>query len=255
LLSTHTTAALNLDEMDASIHQWGLVQSHGGPCGVLAAIQSELLALILFGHDVSCKLYKSATVDAKVLLRIFPDSILSQNYVDEKGIMKRPVDSSLIHRAIATALGWILARAAMASVSSDTDTDTLFLQAKVKLVLPLSFKLQPVAEVHHSNIQTSTETRSSLCCITLMLQKGQYPHSLSGLDLPLDDSLNAATNSSSPENRRLDIMSLLAYCVADYLQSSQALFQFVDAEGGVMRFTQSLVLTRGIMQIQQGVHL
>ena len=29
---------------------WGLVQSHGGPCGILAAVQAELLRLLLFGR-------------------------------------------------------------------------------------------------------------------------------------------------------------------------------------------------------------
>ena len=251
---------VNAEEIEATVHQWGLKQTFGGPCGVLAAIQAELLALLLFGQDLSCRLYESTVADTKVSLRVFPDSLLLQHGDQVSAQMKGLVDSTLMRRAIATAIGWILARAAMAPVtSSNTDQNSLFLQAKVKLVLPTNFissvNCQDGQQRQHSNIKTSEETSSSLRCMTLMLNNDKSCYSVSEFDFPIHNELVAALSSSSSENLRFQVMSLLAYCVADYLQSSQAISQYIDSEGGVVRFTQSLVLTRGISQTQQGLHI
>jgi len=287
------------DEMGDSIHQWGLVQDHGGPCGVLAAIQSELLALILFGHDLPCdRLYnkvfphikrtndissttttsyhdtqsnKSISIETSTtsitteirnrnettapLLRIFPDSLFNDDDNDLQQQRIPMIDSSLIHRSMATALGWILARAAMASTSAEDDIETIFQQANVKLVLPSSFCMNVKENPVRSLQASSTEKLSFLRCITLMLAQKDtvLSHSNSHIHSPLMDSLFATLRWSSPDDFRLHIMSLLAYCVADYLQFSKALYQFFNADGGVIRFTQSLILTRGIVRMQQGI--
>jgi hypothetical protein len=103
-----------LDRLAKSHVPWGLVQQHGGPCGVLAAVQAEMLRYLIWGP-----LPSSSFLSADALLE-----------------------------ALARALGTILARAALTNaveISSDCDmqgcegTDSCSGKEReiaVKLVLP-----------------------------------------------------------------------------------------------------------------------
>jgi hypothetical protein len=89
---------------------WGLTQTHGGPCGVLAAIQAEVLRLLLFGprltnsHTTSS--YSSTTTTTTMIA--YPTQVSNQ-------FVRDPPDLSpqLMRQALALAMSLILARAAM----------------------------------------------------------------------------------------------------------------------------------------------
>jgi len=49
--ATAATATTMLDVLSATHLPWGLVQHHGGPCGVLAAIQAEMLRMLVFDNN------------------------------------------------------------------------------------------------------------------------------------------------------------------------------------------------------------
>lgn len=91
---------------------WCLTQQHGGPCGVLASIQAELLAILLFGPR---------TVHPLSMISIdFPTS-LSTEFTKASPDMSR----SKLRQALALSMGIILARASLkisAHLQDDTNT-------------------------------------------------------------------------------------------------------------------------------------
>lgn len=95
---------------------WGLTQSHGGPCGVLAAVQAELLRILLFGQ---------------------------RNPVDyprlQPGTVPKKAEASFcgedIRQALAKAIAIVLARSAnMPSAASNEDVNSE--RKTVGIVLP-----------------------------------------------------------------------------------------------------------------------
>ena len=56
--TTHTATTM-LEVLAQSHTPWGLVQHHGGPCGVLAAAQAELLRLLLFSNTTTANNHRS----------------------------------------------------------------------------------------------------------------------------------------------------------------------------------------------------
>eukprot|EP00536_Pseudo-nitzschia_multiseries_P003760 jgi/Psemu1/323174/estExt_fgenesh1_pg.C_590023 len=91
---------------------WCLTQEHGGPCGVLASIQAELLVILLFGPR---------TVHPLSMISIdFPTS-LSTEFTRAAPDMSR----SKMRQALALSMGIILARASLvASAALEDDTNT-----------------------------------------------------------------------------------------------------------------------------------
>jgi hypothetical protein len=47
-----TTESNRLEQLASSFLTWGLVQQHGGPCGVLAAVQAEMIKYLVWGTSV-----------------------------------------------------------------------------------------------------------------------------------------------------------------------------------------------------------
>ena len=93
-----------------SMHKlWGLIQKHGGPCGVLAAIQAEMIRVLLFGRNNSG--------DEKYRLYYpFDANHSHQGTID-------PITKDQVKEAMAMAIGMILARASImpASLTSERE--------------------------------------------------------------------------------------------------------------------------------------
>lgn len=58
-----------LERLQQSHVPWGLVQSHGGPCGVLAAVQAELLRILWFTETTTPQLALAHAM-AEILVRV-----------------------------------------------------------------------------------------------------------------------------------------------------------------------------------------
>mmetsp|Transcript_27559 Transcript_27559/g.64685 ORF Transcript_27559/g.64685 Transcript_27559/m.64685 type:complete len:972 (-) Transcript_27559:174-3089(-) len=91
---------------------WCLTQQHGGPCGVLASIQAELLGILLFGPR-----------------NVHPLSLISIDFPDDLSteFTKAPPDMSRhkMRQVLALSMGMILARSSlMASASLQDDNTT-----------------------------------------------------------------------------------------------------------------------------------
>lgn len=92
------TEMCNLDIMAA---RWGLTQKHGGPCGVLASIQAELLRILLFG---------SRSVHPISMLSLDLPTSITDGAVQD--IIVPDMSPVKMRQALALSIGIILARAA-----------------------------------------------------------------------------------------------------------------------------------------------
>ena len=109
---------------------WGLVQEHGGPCGVLAAVQAELLRVLLFGMRDPVGYPASLT-------RVDESSLLVDDEIDEK----------LLEDCLAMSIAVIIARVTlMPPATGDTDgsnsnssTQETIQSHLAKLVLPSTY--------------------------------------------------------------------------------------------------------------------
>lgn len=141
LTGCHTQQNSDNDSKPAAIpdsmHKlWGLTQKHGGPCGVLAAIQAEMIRVLLFGRR-----RRTGCVDGENDGRslVYPFSL----HGGENGIgvsstaSCNPITPQEVKEAIAMAIGMILARAsiippASSSVNQSNDSEKF----SVQLVFP-----------------------------------------------------------------------------------------------------------------------
>jgi len=113
--------------LQGSFKMWGLTQSHGGPCGVLAAVQAEMLRLLLFGVKDD---------DDEEDEYLYYPTLPPQNERNNN----KEITKEMVKEAMAKSIGMILARAAvMPSLNMDEkkvkekDDDG----AVVRLVLPI----------------------------------------------------------------------------------------------------------------------
>jgi hypothetical protein len=232
-----------LDVATESHSLWGLVQQYGGPCGVLAAVQAELLRLLLFERSPSgCR----------------DDSQKSAS-------LPQPITRSLIRHKLAESIGWILARAALtpvaqipkgnAAIEKDADRrQQISHPSSVNIVLPAV-----------TNVETALEWSD------LELGNLDQPDEASGSPAPQGLTLytiESACAVTSPagaaskrpkfvENCNEDARELrLANAVASFLESpfqsdeSTGSTQAVPLDvfmqsGGVLLVVMSLVATRG----------
>jgi hypothetical protein len=90
---------------------WGLTQTHGGPCGVLAEIQAEVLRLLLFGPRLltnsSTSSSSSSSSNTNIMIA-YPTQVSNQFVLDPPDLSPQ-----LMRQALALAMSLILARAAM----------------------------------------------------------------------------------------------------------------------------------------------
>jgi ubiquitin carboxyl-terminal hydrolase MINDY-3/4 len=106
--------ATRLDHLGASHIPWGLIQAHGGPCGVLAAIQAELLRILLFGTRDPLD---------------YPKSVEENPYADSE------ISQDLIRNGLALSIAITLARAALMPPATE-ESDIKGEATSVRIVLP-----------------------------------------------------------------------------------------------------------------------
>jgi len=103
-----------LDHLGASHIPWGLTQAHGGPCGVLAAIQAELLRILLFGTR---------------------EPLDYPTVVEDNLALDHEISKDLIRNGLALSLAMILARTALTPPATE-DYNNKGENTSVKVVVP-----------------------------------------------------------------------------------------------------------------------
>eukprot|EP00956_Cyclotella_meneghiniana_P027359 scaffold61129_cov23-Cyclotella_meneghiniana.AAC.2 len=133
-----------IPDPDDSMHKlWGLTQKHGGPCGVLAAIQAEMIRILLFGREFTASSPSNDDDGDDVNMsntgrecRLFYPFYASQ---DKRGT-HHSITSNQVRESLAMAMGMILARASMMPCASlTTSSDNVVISDEsysVSLVFP-----------------------------------------------------------------------------------------------------------------------
>ena len=105
--TTFSQSSTMLDVLVESHFTWGLVQHFGGPCGVLAAVQAELLRVLLWGPRQHTSDKSNNNNDS------FSSPHMAYPRSCESVVPAEELTVELVRHGMAMAVGWILARAAL----------------------------------------------------------------------------------------------------------------------------------------------
>lgn len=205
---------------------WGLIQSHGGPCGVMAAVQAELLRILIFG--------KRNPLD-------YPRPV-EGDQVPAQAIAFLSKD--LVRQALARAIALILARAAIVP-SAATGEDGSAERKHVQIVLPsqASDKAVTWEDLEPWSAPPNSGTKSSTLSVFTITTKD--PAAL-GAGAHKRQKIN-----ESREERILRVASAsTAFLLNDGPPGRSAPLEAFQRPGGVMLLVMSLVATRGRDVIQ-----
>ena len=210
-----------IDETNSSTNQpnWGLVQNHGGPCGVLAAIQAEVLKILIFESNTD------STTD--------PLEKLGKDEEERKN-------------CLALAMARILVRAALAKKTDEkfTTGSTTATGLNVAVVLPSPIN----GKAPQSNTSTAFFNYKELSWGALNPWPWGNAQSIADDDemrctrYPLHASQALLGNARNVEQDLTDLT----------FQFIRENIQFFHAPGGVMLFVMSMVETRGADVIKDG---
>eukprot|EP00537_Pseudo-nitzschia_pungens_P009280 CAMPEP_0172380298 /NCGR_PEP_ID=MMETSP1060-20121228/70370_1 /TAXON_ID=37318 /ORGANISM="Pseudo-nitzschia pungens, Strain cf. cingulata" /LENGTH=1027 /DNA_ID=CAMNT_0013108051 /DNA_START=42 /DNA_END=3125 /DNA_ORIENTATION=- len=240
---------------------WCLTQQHGGPCGVLASIQAELLAILLFGprsvHPLSMISIDFPTSLSTEFTRAAPD-----------------MSSSKMRQALALSMGMILARASLvpsATVEDDAnaenesneynensdnenseyDNDPTYIPSPdptVILVLPKNelWDTTSCLEWGHLEPWNSNVGGGGLSEHLFMYKISLNKNRFSG------DGGDGTLDNTSVKRQKHDVdhsCRELAHATAQFLLETKSLNWF-QRPGGVLLMVMSVAASRGIPKLQ-----
>ena len=154
---------------------WGLTQKHGGPCGVLAAIQAEIIRLLLFGRKTqkeNCNDNGKSLKSKSNRCLFFPFSPSDSYNFGEKrngddrleseskygtqdtinSCMRTPITPAEVDEAMAMAIGMILARASITPPASEDSSAKKRVPPCVRLVFPKNRSDEINKDGHNSTV-------------------------------------------------------------------------------------------------------
>ena len=205
---------------------WGLVQSHGGPCGVLAAVQAELLRILIFG--------KRNPLD-------YPRPLEANSVPAQAPAF---LSKDLVRQALARAIAIVLARAAIVPSAATGEANGAE-RKNVMIVLPSQFSdtavtwddLEPWSSPPDSNAKSST-----LSAFTITPKD----HAATNVGAHKRQKIN-----ESREEKILRVArAATVFLLDDGPPGRTAPLDAFQRPGGVMLLVMSLVATRGQEVIQ-----
>jgi len=214
---------------------WCLTQQHGGPCGVLASIQAELLAILLFGprevHPISM-----ISID-------FPDD-LSAEFTRAPPNLSRPK----MRQILALSMGMILARASlMLGASDEKEEDAMFALSEpcVRLILPKNelWDTTTCLEWEHLSPWNGSSSGISEHFLAYSVSLHQQPQ------------FSGGENNSAVKRQKRGSINVehtckeLAHATAQFLLETNSLNWF-QRPGGVLLMVMSMCASRGITKTQ-----
>lgn len=206
---------------------WGLVQQHGGPCGILASVQAELLRLLLQEQQ------------------------------------EQEVTSDAVRQALAMAVGGILARAALApsaaSAPADAAADATTTNKTVTLVHPTA-PVAPTKEEGTMAVDGAGEYCTGLAWDALAPWSSRSDFTDATTVSSSVLKFHFISPPSQPCNK--DPVDALVTEVCRFLlhpgKAGPSMLtcplEYFHLSGGVMLLTMSLVASRGVPQIQSGAY-
>lgn len=275
--TTHDNNGNTTPPTESMHHLWGLTQKHGGPCGVLAAIQAEMIRLLLFGRNNG---------QSSLCYPFSP-------YVDEDEAKKcHPVTVREVNEALAKAIGMILARAAITPAASGGDVKGSCTSC-VCLVFPLEgesvngntsdtasqFNSPWILEMLNSSTKLqatdTTTARASGLKVHKVIAQNEWTTQDDDDTSPdqkrqRKKEVSFAVDKITPNNKKQpkltpmqSNLTKLAEAVADFLLGrgedtnvgdgvKTVPLDYFKGPAGVMYFVMSLVESRGIERIRSG---
>jgi hypothetical protein len=232
---------------------WCLTQQHGGPCGVLASIQAELLKILLFGPR---------TVHPLSMISIdFPTHLTNE-------FTKAPLDMSRqkMRQALALSMGIILARCSLMPAatlqddttveneSNDNDNDNQSVsEATVRIVLPKHelWDTTTCLDWQHLEPWNSHDEgeglSKNLLTYTISLNRN-IPSGETALKRQ-KRSGEEIDNDNNNDNDFDHLVTELAHATAQFLLETNSLNWF-QRPGGVLLMVMSIAFSRGIPKTQ-----
>jgi len=254
--TTAINAAIDTSSLLATIISgpgvWCLTQQHGGPCGVLASIQAELLRILLFGPR---------TVHPLSMISIdFPTHLTNE-------FTKAPPDMSRskMRQVLALSMGIILARCSLMSAATlqddsitdnernDKENQTVYLpEPIVRLVLPKHELWDTTTRLEWSHLEPWDShdggggLSNNLLTYTISMNRN-IPTSETALKRQ-KRSCNDGEVSDN-DNDFDHLCTELAHATAQFLLETNSLNWF-QRPGGVLLMVMSIAFSRGIPKTQ-----
>ena len=226
---------------------WGLLQSHGGPCGILAALQAELITN----------------------LNIY-DYLMKHKHHGQQNDYYKKKD---IERGLATSIATILVRACLASNISKNNNKNEVVDS---LTGSGTFEIQLILPKMSNNNSNNTSNsslgpildESMLECISIRNHNGYNVVNENNKNYETPNRKRVKQLSDlSPSTKNIDeIRKILIEAVTKYILSSESnqddnslcnkyqkkRLEHFYHNGGVMLLTMSIVATRGVDRIKNG---
>ena len=135
--SNNNTSSTTTDLLESftSRQNWGLTQRHGGPCGILAAIQAEMIRVLLWGNKRRPSDGTTAICSEGSRRRTLDYPYSPTNLEAQWDVHYTPPTISEVDEAMAMAIAMILARASIIPAASSEKRSE---SCTVRLVLPNS---------------------------------------------------------------------------------------------------------------------
>ena len=213
-----------MEELAQSHAPWGLQQQHGGPCGVLAAVQAELLRLLLWGPR---------TPDGNLEYPYSPDQLQPSG---------QPV-AELIRPAMAKALGLILARASLTPLTTDATNSPR--KQLVKVVIPKEGQQHGGGALTWEDLEPWTQGGATVMSNRLETYTLE------------EETATATKRQKRQDESTVDAIRKLANQVTDFLlkplseSSNRIPLDYFGNAGGVLLLVMSTVASRGATIIQE----
>lgn len=206
---------------------WGLTQEHGGPCGVMAAVQAEMLCLLLFSPGSQ--------------LSYYPTSVLSDQVDNEMASTTWGLEPQRIRQALAMAMAIIVARAAlMPSVANGEEPNQ-----EAKIVLPVNYRSQEFTGLSWNDLEPWSSARGSVKSDKFVVHTIPLPVVMDGT--AKRQRVNGRASSPVPAPRA-DRINALANTISSFLEEPHVLNCFTKP-GGVVLLLMSMVASRGASAI------
>jgi len=207
---------------------WGLTQHHGGPCGVLAAVQAELLRLLLFGGRNPLE---------------YPTEIVKdQTWVPTN---HTGVSHTLVREALAMSIAIIIARATLMPPAVDEDADIGLADkkfAKIVLPSPPPDGTSTYTGLSWQHLYPSPNAANTTNFKVYTISAPSTPSKRQKMDEP-----QASSDWLVPREMRI---IQLAHAITNFLLKPNASLDYYRKPGGVLLLCMSLVSSRGKDTIQ-----
>ena len=237
---------------------WGLVQAHGGPCGVLASIQAELLRLILFGVPTIDPPTLAAADDStswRLPISVLRDTASSSS-------RQQLFSPGELPAYLALSMGIIVARAAYqptaslgddASTTNDTAPTTTTTPRSVQLIFP---KQMTDGTENDQEEGGGVTTQLEWCHLSPWKNTTQAATDPVDKKYLVSYTISVRNETSMEEDSPPDKNTAddskeraLAHAVARFLLETK-LWQWYTRPGGVLLFVMALIQSRTTVRIK-----